>query len=75
MAKDRRHCVFSLQRVDDVHRGNADVEDDVNRMMDRLEQRMNDSNAGTDLNMEAADIFVVVNNGMKEAVVVVGLRA
>ena len=35
MVKDQRHYVFSLQRVDDDH-GDADVEDDVKRMMDQV---------------------------------------
>ena len=76
MAKDRRHYVFSLKCVDDDH-GDADVVNDVKRMMDRLllEQRMDDSDVGKDLNVEVGDILhVVVSNvvGMN-VVVAVGL--
>ena len=70
MAKDRRHYVFSLKCVDDDH-GDAVVVNDVKRMMDQLllEQKMNDSDVGKDLNVEVGDIsHVVVSNvvGMNE---------
>ena len=76
MAKDRHHYVFSLKCVDDDH-GDAVVVNDVKRMMDQLllEQKMNDSDVGKDLNVEVGDIsHVVVSNvvGMNE-VAVVGL--
>jgi hypothetical protein len=77
VVKDQRHYVFSLQRVDDGH-GDADVEDDVKRMMDqlKLEQRMNGSDGGMDLNVVVVDIWcVVVSNVVETKVVpvVVGL--
>ena len=79
VAKDQCHYVSFLHGVDYDDHDDADVEDDVKRMMDRLwlEQRMNDSDAGMDLNVVVVDIWrVVVSNavGMNVVVeVVVGL--